>query len=724
MKKTALFFYTILFLSASLQATIRGKVTDAKGVPVMGVNIYWSGTTIGVASGESGEFSVEPTTATNRLVFSNVSFNSDTVTVRNPAEPVHVVLSEVIALSEVSVVTKNLGTIKGRTSVVQTEKITAEELCKAACCNLSESFETNPSVDVTYSDAATGAKQIKMLGLSGAYVQMLTENIPNLRGISAPYGLGFIPGPWMESIQVSKGTASVVNGYEAITGQINVEYKKPQTSEIVAANVFASDAGRVEANVNASAVLSPALSTGILLHASDEFTSIDDNGDGFMDIPMVKQYNFINRWYYKKGDYISQAFFRALSESRMGGQVSGNYHIGIETERYEFFLKNGYIFNHENDASIGFIVSGSLHTQNALYGLKKYDGEQGNLYANFIYQRNFGHAHKLSTGASFNFDDYNETLFLTQSSVFPRREYVPGIFAEYTLDLHDKLIVLAGIRGDYNSRYGSFVTPRLHLKYNLNEHLHFRGSAGKGFRSPNVLAENNYLLASNRALNIEPNLKMEQAWNYGLSAQSYIHLFGKELSLTGEWYYTNFREQVVVDMDSDPHAVSFSNLNGKSFASSGQVEANMEVAKGLTMTLAHRINDVKTTIGGVLREKPLTNRSKSLITASYQTPLKQWQLDATVQFNGGGRLPDPDPANSFAWEKEFQPYTIANAQVTKYFKTWSVYLGSENITSFVQKNPIVDVGNPFSNNFDASMVWGPMHGRKLYVGFRWALARE
>lgn len=724
MKKTALFFYTILFLSASLQATIRGKVTDAKGVPVMGVNIYWSGTTIGVASGESGEFSVEPTTATNRLVFSNVSFNSDTVTVRNPAEPVHVVLSEVIALSEVSVVTKNLGTIKGRTSVVQTEKITAEELCKAACCNLSESFETNPSVDVTYSDAATGAKQIKMLGLSGAYVQMLTENIPNLRGISAPYGLGFIPGPWMESIQVSKGTASVVNGYEAITGQINVEYKKPQTSEIVAANVFASDAGRVEANVNASAVLSPALSTGILLHASDEFTSIDDNGDGFMDIPMVKQYNFINRWYYKKGDYISQAFFRALSESRMGGQVSGNYHIGIETERYEFFLKNGYIFNHENDASIGFIVSGSLHTQNALYGLKKYDGEQGNLYANFIYQRNFGHAHKLSTGASFNFDDYNETLFLTQSSVFPRREYVPGIFAEYTLDLHDKLIVLAGIRGDYNSRYGSFVTPRLHLKYNLNEHLHFRGSAGKGFRSPNVLAENNYLLASNRALNIEPNLKMEQAWNYGLSAQSYIHLFGKELSLTGEWYYTNFREQVVVDMDSDPHAVSFSNLNGKSFASSGQVEANMEVAKGLTMTLAHRINDVKTTIGGVLREKPLTNRSKSLITASYQTPLKQWQLDATVQFNGGGRLPDPDPTSPFAWEKEFQPYTIANAQVTKYFKTWSVYLGSENITSFVQKNPIVDVGNPFSNNFDASMVWGPMHGRKLYVGFRWALARE
>lgn len=724
MRKTALFFYILIFLSASLQATIRGKVTDAKGEPVTGVNIYWSGTTIGVASDAAGGFSLELSPVTNKLVFSNVSFNPDTVTVANPNEPLHVVLNEVIRLSEVSVVSRNPGTVKSRTSVLQTEKITAEELCKAACCNLSESFETNPSVDVSYSDAATGAKQIKMLGLSGTYVQMLTENIPNLRGLSAPYGLGFIPGPWMESIQVSKGTASVVNGYEAITGQINVEYKKPQTSEIVAANVFASDAGRAEANLNASAVLSPALSTGILLHASDEFMSIDDNGDGFMDMPMVKQFNFINRWYYKKGDYISQAFFRALSENRMGGQMAGNYQIGIDTKRYEFFLKNGLVLDHENDASVGLIVSGSLHEQNARYGLKAYDGNQGNLYANLIYQRNFGHAHKLSTGASFNFDNYNETLVVAATSAFPRREYVPGVFAEYTLDLDDKFIALAGIRGDYNSLYGGFVTPRLHLKYNPNEHLHFRGSAGKGFRSPNVLAENNYLLASNRAMIIDPDLKMEEAWNYGLSVQGYIHLFGKELSLGGEWYYTNFNQQVVADMDSDPHAVRFSNLDGQSYASSAQVEANMEVAKGLTMTLAHRINDVQTTIGGALREKPLTNRSKSLVTASYQTPQKQWQLDATAQFNGGGRLPDPDPASPFAWEREFKPYTILNAQVTKYFKTWSVYLGSENLTDFVQENPIVDVQNPFGPDFDASMVWGPMHGRKLYIGFRWALARE
>jgi len=270
-------------------------------------------------------------------VVSNVAFRPDTIQVTNAHDYLNIALNEQIQLSEVSVTGKNLGTIKPRTSVFQTEKITATELCKAACCNLSESFETNPSVDVSYSDAATGAKQIKMLGLSGSYVQMLTENIPNLRGIASSYGLGYIPGPWMESIQMSKGTASVINGYEAMTGQINVEYKKPQTSEIVAANLFASDAGRVEANLNASLKLSEYLSTGILVHASNEFSAIDENADNFMDMPMVKQYNFINRWYYKRGNYVSQAFVRALSEERMGGQLSGDYHIGINTERYEFF---------------------------------------------------------------------------------------------------------------------------------------------------------------------------------------------------------------------------------------------------------------------------------------------------------------------------------------------------------------------------------------------------
>ncbi|NDV47579.1 TonB-dependent receptor [Paludibacter sp. 221] len=728
MKKILYLTILLLISTLSVSAQVRGLVMDTGGEPLIGVNVYWEGTTVGVATDAAGQFSLPRLNATNRLVFSSVSFNNDTVVVSAPYDFLNVVLNEVIELSEVSVIQKKPGVLKARTSVFQTEKITGDELCKAACCNLSESFETNPSVDVAYSDAATGAKQIRLLGLSGAYVQMLTENIPSLRGISSAYGLGFIPGPWMESIQVSKGTSSVINGYEAITGQINVEYKKPQTSEIVAANVFASDAGRVEANANASVLLNDKLSTGVLLHFSDELRDNDHNGDDFLDMPKIRQMNAINRWYYTNGNYTSQVFLRGLSEKRTGGQIEGPYKIGIETQRYEFFTKNGYVFNHAKGTSLGFILSGSWHEQDAKYGNKAYDGVQGNIYANLIFQTNFTDAHKLSAGASFNMDDYNEKLVIPNVSYDPikKREYVPGAFAEYTFNWDDKFIALAGLRGDYNSFYNRFlITPRLHLKYNVSDYVHLRASVGKGYRSPNVWAENNFLLASNRQVSYEENLKMEEAWNYGLSVQTYIPMFGRELSLSGEWYYTDFAQQVVTDMDADAHAVSFYNLNGgRSYASNLQFEANMEIVRGLTATLAHRMTDVKSTYrDGSLREKPLTNRYKSLFTASYQTPLKKWQFDFTTQLNGGGRLPDADADNPL-WEKEFNPYVVLNAQITKYFKTWSVYLGSENLTGFVQNNPIVDVANPFGSDFDATVIWGPTHGRKIYVGFRWALDRE
>lgn len=713
-----------------MASTLKGKVTDQKGIPVPGVNIFWLNSTSGTVSDENGEFQLSRLSSAHMLVFSNVAFKRDTVHIESDKTSVEVKLQEVIELNEFQVVQTNKGTFKPRFTALQTERITAHELTKAACCNLSESFETNPSVDVAYSDAATGAKQIKLLGLSGNYVQMLTENIPNLRGISSLYGMSYIPGPWIESISVSKGTSSVKNGYEALTGQINVEYKKPHLSEIVHANLFASDAGRVEANVTTGIRLNKDWSTGLMLHASDEFIMLDENKDGYMDMPKVQQRNVLNRWFFNNGDYTFQAFVKALNEKRTGGSMDKSYHIGIETERYEFFMKNGYVFNHESETSLGWILSGSSHSQDGIFGQRAYNGLQKNLYSNLIFETKLGEHHKLSSGFSVNYDSYDERLInnvlagnTLHNYTIKDDELVTGAFAEYSLHLHEKFIALAGIRTDYSSEYGWFATPRIHLKYTPWEQLHFRTTVGKAYRSPRMLAENNNYLASNRIIYIDEHLPLEDAWNYGISAQAYIPLMGRELSLSGEWYYTDFNKQVVIDTDRDAHAVYFYPLTGKSYAHSIQVEASMEVVKGLSVTLAHRINDVKTTINGELREKPLTNRYKSLATASYTTPLKKWQFDFTAQFNGGGRLPDPDAALPL-WDREFDEYTIINSQITKYFRTWSVYAGVENLTNFVQSNPIIDVANPGSDSFDATTIWGPTHGRKLYVGFRWSLERK
>jgi len=720
----------LFFIFSSFAAGISGKVTDQQGRPVPGVNIYWENSTSGTVSALNGNFQLERNESSDRLIFSNVAYRKDTVVVLPQQLVVDVSLQEVIELKELQVVQTSPGTIKSRFSVLQTERITAHELTKAACCNLSESFETNPSVDVSYSDAATGAKQIKLLGLSGTYVQMLTENIPNLRGISSLFGMGFIPGPWIESISVSKGTSSVINGYEALTGQINVEYKKPHLSEIIAANVFASDAGRVEANLTSGIRLNGNLATGIMLHASDELMMMDDNNDGYMDMPKIQQRNILNRWFFNNGDYTFQLFLKALSEKRTGGTIDQSYRIGIETERYEFFMKNGYVFNHATETSLGWIVSASNHQQSGNYGLKIYRGLQKNLYSNLIFATKLSEHQKLSTGMSVNYDAYDELLSYVPlhssaepPSSFVNDELVVGAFAEYSLHLHDKFIGLAGFRADHSSEFGTFITPRLHLKYMPFSFFHLRTTVGKAYRSPRMLAENNNYLASNRRFNIAEDLPLEDAWNYGVSAQAFIPLLGRELNLTGEWYYTDFKKQVVIDVDQDPHTVFFYALNGPSYAHSLQVEATMELVKGLSVTLAHRLNDVKTTINGELREKPLTSRYKGLATASYTTPLKKWQLDFTSQFNGGGRLPDPDKQNPL-WDKEFGKYTILNSQVTRYFRTWSVYAGVENLTNFVQNNPIIDVANPYSDNFDATNIWGPTHGRKFYLGLRWSIDRE
>lgn len=723
-------------LSAFADKVIKGHVYDENKQPVVGANVYWEKSMKGTTTDVDGYFELAQHEAETNLITSYIGFTTVVTPLAGIKKALKIELKGSVALDEVVVSERSLGTIASRTSVLQTQKITFEELCRAACCNLAESFETNPSVDVAYSDAATGARQIKLLGLSGTYVQMLTENYPNFRGAASLYGLDYVPGAWMESIQVSKGTSSVKNGYEALAGQINIEYKKPPTADVFSVNLFGSDAGRYEGNADASWHINDKLSTGLLVHYSNDAMSHDGNDDGFLDTPLKEQYNVMNRWYYKNGKVLSQIGGRFLHESRTGGQDTKHhnfvdpYRVNLETNRGELFTKNAYIINPDKVESVALIASGSYHEQKSLYDKTPYNIYQKNIYASLLYEKEFSYAHRLSTGLSLNYDGFNENLAFEGSprEMFNRKETVSGAYVQYTYNLNDKFILLAGVRADYSNLYDFFVTPRLHVKYNPFEWFHIRGSVGKGYRTPNVLAENNFLLASSRRIDIADNLDQEDAWNTGLNLSFYIPIAGKDLTLNGEWYYTNFLKQVVVDVDSNPHAVSFYNLDGKSYSNSFQIEATYPFFRGFTVTAAYRITDAKTDYknqqtGEVRRlKKPLVSDYKGLLTASYQTPLKKWQFDLTGQFNGGGRMPLPDETTPL-WDKTFKPYTVVNAQVTKYFRRWSVYLGCENLFDFKQKNPIIDAESPRGDNFDGSMVWGPVHGRKIYAGIRFNIPR-
>lgn len=793
MKKIILAIVCMIAPWVGAYAHAWGTVLDDKGEPLVGANVYWAGTTVGVATDLDGRFKLEPVKSTNLLVTSFMGFHNDTTAVTSHSELTIVLVSDLL-LEEVDIVERKMAVLRSRISPLTTETLTGEALCMAACCNLSESFETSASVDVAYSDAATGAKQIRLLGLSGTYVQLLTENTPNIRGLAQSFGMEYIPGPWMEAIQVSKGTSSVLNGYEAIAGQINVEYLKPQTQDPIALNAMISTETHAEVNATGGWDLNDKVSTGILFHAQNMSLELDHNHDGFLDMPKNTNVNLLNRWYVKTGDYTGQFLVRGLYDRRIGGQTqeaaqseyfASPYKIDLNTWRVDGFMKNGYVFNADLGTSIGIIASASYHNQQNTYGPRQWNAAQTNAYMNAIFQTSFDdsatdfwddHSHKLSTGLSLNYDGYNEELLLPQginqnTYLFNLWEVTPGIFAEYTYTYKDKVTLLVGIREDYSTRYGFFTTPRMNLRYAPFDWWTVRGSIGLGYRSPNAIADNAAYLASNRMYYaydwvsdngygiMDGILAQERSMNTGLSTVFYIPVGKRELQLSGEYYYTKFLDGVIADMDRNLHGITLYNMHdvegAQYFSHNWQVEANMEILRGWSMTAAFRYTDVKQTTFNtaankfLLRDKPLQNKFKGIITTSYQTPLKTWQFDLTAQFNGEGRMPDgfviPEGSNQYRVLNNGQIYhkwyPQLLGQVTKFFRTWSIYLGAENMTNFTQDNPIVGERvsgkramkhgerangfvNPYSANYDASMIWAPIHGWKLYLGFRWALERE
>lgn len=642
-------------------------------------------------------------------------------------------------LDEVVVVKRVNSTRKMLTGATNTDLISSAELLRAACCNLGESFVSNASVDVNYTDAATGARQIKLLGLSGTYVQMLTENIPNLRGAASLYGLGYIPGPWMQSIQVSKGASSVKNGYESVTGQINVEFLKPQAEQSVAVNGYADLFGKAELNASGNIHLTPRWSTGLLLHGENAFAKHDGNGDGFIDLPRIRQLTAMNRWAYTGSRYLFQAGVRILAENRRSGQHShastGSesahqpYIIDIDTRRWELFTKNAYIFDKANEGSVALILSATTHKEDAAYGHKLYRVTQDCLYASLMYERKWRDGlHALSTGLSLNYDGYDQRFRLVNlpdaaTTHGTERETVPGAYAQYTLSTPSGLIAMAGVRYDHSSLYGSMFTPRLHLRWNLlSGALSLYGSAGRGYRSPHALADNHFYMASSRKIVIASDLRQEVAHNYGGGAGGLITLPGRTLNYNAEFYFTTFSHQLLVDLDTDPHAVIIADSQGrKSFSRTLQAELTCPLMADLTLTAAYRLTDVKVDYGRGLVDKPLTSRHKGLLSLSWTPMMGLWQFDATLAVNSGGRIPAPYslPDGSQSWAGTYKPFPQLNAQLTRNFRHWAIYLGGENLTAYRQSTPIVDAANPWGDRFDATMVFAPIHGAMIYAGFRY-----
>lgn len=724
--------FSLLTFSLNAQKNIKGNVYEVnenktkQAVPL--ANVYWQGTTTGVAADIEGNFEIiAPQQYPANLIISFIGYQADTITLKSYKKNISVKLSSTVGLEEFQVTERRSGTTINTIDPIKVETLGTKELAKAACCNISESFETNASVDVNFTDAASGTKKIQMLGLDGVYTQIQYENLPLIRGLSAAYGLTFVPGTQAESIQIKKGAGSVVNGYESITGQINLELQKPDKAEKLYVNVYGNTMARGEINLQTAQKLSERWSTMTMFHANNQTISHDNNNDNFEDHPLRTQYNLFNRWKYIGEKRMFQAGFRAVADDLDAGQIIANtneerYRINVKTRQLEVFTKNGFLFPKKPYKSIGIINNFKYHDHQSTYGNKLYNASQYNGYLNVIYQTVIDNTdHTIKFGGSLNYDNYDKNL--NNNYKFGRIETVPGLFTEYAYNDHKKTAIVLGLRGDHHNKFGAFITPRAHYKYNFTEKSAFRLSAGRGFRTANPIIENSSpALVSARTINIKDiDLKPEIAWNYGASVTHLFEIANKEMNFSFDYYYTDFTNQVIVDIEN-PREISFYNLEGKSFSHSLQVEYGLEITKALELKTAYKWYNIKTTYNGILKDKPLSPRNRVLVNLGYITNFDKWKFDLTGHWFDASRIPSTigNTLENVVNTKSEAFYTV-NGQITRSFKKLEVYGGVENILNYKQENPIISADNPNGSNFDASLIWGPVMGRNIYFGLRYKI---
>jgi len=646
-------------------------------------------------------------------------------------------------LDEVKIDIKQKGIKKSLTKTANTSVVTSKELLKAACCNLAESFETNPSIDVNFSDALTGTKQIKMLGLTSPYLMITEENIPSVRGASQAYGLSFTPGTWVESIQITKGAGSVVNGYESISGQINTELIKPMKDVPFYLNAYGSTDSRFELNTHFNRKISDKWATSFYIHGNARVAKNDMNHDHFLDNPLGKQINLVNRWQYTNPEtgWVSFINFKFMKDEKQTGDLDFNpkrdklttnyWGSEINTERFDFTSKIGYVFKDMPYQSIGLQNAFSNHNQQSYFGLNQYNIKQQSYYSNLILNSIIDNTmHKFATGLNFTYDKYSEFVNLSDVS---RIDNSVGAFFEYTFDNNNKFSYILGGRFDYHNRLGAFFTPRLHVRYNPWEKSVFRFSAGRGKRAANIYAENQQLFGSSRVFSVlDANGKIyglnpEIAWNYGISFTQNFLLFGKSADMTLDFYRTDFQNQAIVDVMQSPQQVLFYNLKGDSYANSLQIDFNYEIIKHFNLRTAYKYYDISTDYLSGSFQRPLQAKHRFFGNLEYETHIKekgkQWKFDFTWNWLGKQQLPTTSTNPVDDRLPNFSPsFSVMNTQITRTFSSvFEVYVGGENIGNYRQQNAILGEHNPFGTHFDTSIVYAPIFGQMYYAGLRFKI---
>lgn len=734
MKSYILLLVSTLWFGAAfgqINGVIFGEDSKGNREPIYGAKVRLLKSKKGAIANENGEFTlILPKDLPDTMVIYARDYHSDTIIVdkKDRFIGMSITLYSDLILEDVVIVKKKAGHSINRLAVLHVEELNSSELRKAACCNLSESFETNASVDVNITDAVSGAKKIQMMGLDGVYTQIQMENIPYLRGLESAFGLNSMPGTWINSIQITKGSGTVINGYESMAGLVNLELKKPEQMEKLYLNGYVNAMGRNELNFNSGFRIGDKdkWSSGWFAHYSSHPIEMDYNNDGFRDMPNGMNLAVMNRYQYEGKKMESRFGFNAYLDSKTGGQMdrvnaSNPYLVNIDSRHIDVFAKTGFFMKKPYN-SIGVVYNAKYQTVDASFGNRIFTGEEKRGYVNAIFDGIFGNTdNKYKVGLSGVYSDIRQQMDSLNND---RLEIVPGAFFEYTMT-RSRHSLVAGVRGDLHNLYGFQYAPRLHYKMLVTEYTDFRFTVGKGWRFPNYMIDNISLLANSQEWIAPDSIRPEVSWNIGGSFVQRFKLFNRAGSIVADFFHTQFENQLIVDRDASAQAIHFGNLEGQSFSNSLQLELTLRPTKTIELRFAYKYLDVQATYGGVLQQQVMIPKHRGFVNIGHKSRNKHWEFDLTTSIFGQSRLPKVQlPDGSLTQDNYSEVYPIVNAQITYVHKKWDFYLGGENLNNYRQDNPIIDAKNPFSDTFNATRVWAPIFGVNAYFGIRFALDQE
>lgn len=741
--KKYLFFFLLLSPIILVSQSIKGRVTDNNKSPLIGANVYWLGTQIGAVTDNKGNFEIPSNhDVSHKLIASFIGHIPDTIEVHQ-ADFVEFNLDEIVELKGVTVVSEKPGVIISDASAIKTEQITQTELGKAACCDLAGAFETQITVQPQTTNVITNSKELRLLGLSGVYNQILVDGFPLIQGLTYTYGISSIPGTLVDNIFVSKGANSVLQGYEGISGQINVITRENYSSDKLMLNLYVNSFLEKQFNANYT-FKSGDWNNFTAIHTTQPANKFDRDNDNFLDVPQITRYMLFNKWVY--GDehqlgWNSKIMVQLLNENRIGGQTNFDvdkdkgsstvYGQSVSINQPEISARLGYRPNTISNFEI--FASSFYQDQKSYFGTVKYNANQTNFYSNLQYEMNYSD-NTLKTGVSIRLLNLNEDIAFTENSLqrtydgnYLKKEQIPGVFVENTMNFFDDdLTWIAGIRADNHNKFGTMVTPRTLLKYNATDKLTLRANIGTGWRTTNLFSENINLLVSSRDIIFAEDLKPEKALNYGFSLTQKFDSDDENLSghIMADFYRTNFQNQVFPDYDQDPTKAIIKNFEDPSVSNGFQFELFLRLWHEFEFKVGYNYLDVYRELAGVNQQLPFNSKHRVMTTLSYKPESNNYHIDVNLHWFGKQRLPMTEANPEEFQRPDFSDsYFLANAQFTYSFENFDIYIGSENILDFRQKRPIISWENPFSPYFDTSSVWGPTKGRELYVGITFKIPK-